>query len=320
VTVGVGDEPFFTRASRDVLAYLRDHVPMGFWAVTRVENGRQTYLMVDDEAYGLRAGGFHDWQASFCIHMSAGTAPRVAPDAQAVPLYAAAGVNDAIRIGAYAGAEVQDEDGQLFGAICGLDPEAGTEDLAEIEPLLVLLSRLLSVALAADRAAQRAEGARLTAQLAADIDVMTSVFSRRAWDQLLAQAHQRFEHFGDPTAVVVIDLDGLKVMNDSQGHAAGDALIANAARAVRAGVRADDPVARIGGDEFAVLLRDCTADAARERADGIRRSLAAAGVLASVGVAAAEPGGGLEAAVRAADAAMYAEKSGRAAEPREGVS
>ena len=98
-------------------------------------------------------------------------------------------------------------------------------------------------------AAERAEQARLAAQLAADVDTMTSLYSRRAWDELLAEAHARFEHLGDPTAVVVIDLDGLMATNDTLGHAAG--------------------------------------------------------------VAAAEPGGGLAAAVRAADAAMYAEKSGR---------
>lgn len=109
----------------------------------------------------------------------------------------------------------------------------------------------------------------------------------------------------------MIDLDGLKETNDTLGHAAGDALIQKAAAAIRAGVRSDDPVARIGGDEFAVLLRDCTTGAAAERGDGIRRSLAAAGVLASVGVAAAEPGDGLVAALRAADAAMYAEKSAK---------
>jgi hypothetical protein len=57
----------FVQAGRDVLRYLHEHVPMGFWAVTRVENGRQTYLLVEDDAYGLQPGGFHAWNASFCI-------------------------------------------------------------------------------------------------------------------------------------------------------------------------------------------------------------------------------------------------------------
>ncbi len=305
-------EPFFGRASREILAYLHSYVPMGFWAVTRVENGRQTYLMVDDDAYGLVAGGSHEWDASYCIHMAAGRAPRVAPDAQAVPVYAAAGVNRSLTIGAYAGIGIHDSGGQLFGAICGLDPDIQSAELVHAEPLLLLFSQLLSLALAADREHRTSELARISAQLAADVDGLTAVFSRRAWDQLLADEQKRFEQLADPTAVVVVDLDGLKTTNDSLGHAAGDALLERAAAAIRAGVRGSDPVARLGGDEFAVLLRGCTEVAATQRADRIRRALAAADVSASVGVAAAAPGTGLPAAVQAADAAMYAEKLTRA--------
>ena len=304
-------EPLFEQASRDVLRYLREHAPMGFWAVTRVENGRQTYLVVEDDAYGLHPGGFHDWDASFCIHMTAGTTPRVAPDAQQVPQYAAAGVNDLIDIGAYAGAVIADEDGGLFGAICGLDPDVQGAELARVEPLLLLLSRLLTIALVADRERRRAADQLLEVQLSADVDALTGVYSRSAWERFLADAAEQFRRMADPTAVVVIDLDELKTTNDTQGHAAGDALLVRAAEAVRAAVRGNDPVARLGGDEFGVLLRSCTEAAAADRAEDIRRSLAAAGVAASIGVAAARPGAGLVAAQQQADEAMYAEKRSR---------
>jgi diguanylate cyclase (GGDEF)-like protein len=243
--------------------------------------------------------------------MSSGAAPRVAPDAQAVPLYAAAGVNDAIRIGAYAGAAIDDADGQLFGAICGLDPEVQGAELAEIEPLLVLLSRMLSLALIADRDRQVVHQALLRERVAADVDALTGVYSRRAWERLLADESVVFEQLADPVAVLVVDLDELKAVNDGEGHAAGDALLRRAADAIRAGVRGDDPVARLGGDEFGVLLPHCTEEAAAERADGVRRALAAAGVQASVGAAAALPGHSLTEAQARADAAMYAEKTSR---------
>ena len=303
-------EPHFTRASREVLAYLRTHVPLGFWAVTRVENGRQTYLLVEDEVYGLRAGGSHPWSASFCISMAAGAAPNVAPDAQAVPLYAQAGVNDLIPIGAYAGAAIGDVDGQLFGAICGLDPKVQPEDLAGAGPTLIVLSRLLSLALAADRELQATRFALLEARLAADSDALTGLHSRRAWEALVAEEAQRFAAVADPTAVLMVDLDGLKEVNDGLGHAAGDALIVRAAAAIRSGVRTDDPVARLGGDEFGVLLRECTEESARSRAEHVRQALAAAGVEASVGVAAVRPDEGVAAAVSAADEEMYREKRG----------
>jgi diguanylate cyclase (GGDEF)-like protein len=306
-------EPLFVQASREVLSYLRTHAPMAFWAVTRVENGRQTYLVVDDEHYGLAAGGFHAWSASFCISMSAGAAPRIAPDAQAVPAYAAAGVNDAVPIGAYAGAVIDDVDGGLFGAICGLDPDVKGSDLAAVEPLLLLLSRLLSLALVADREREAVDQALLRERVAADVDPLTGVYSRRAWDRLVAEEAVRYDVMADPTAVVIVDLDELKSTNDQQGHAAGDALITRAAEAIRAGVRSDDPVARLGGDEFGILLRHCSEPAALARAEQVRASLAASAVRASVGVAAAVPGKGLAAAIDRADAAMYAEKQrGRA--------
>src|SRR5687768_2093205 len=173
VTQGPAHEPLFEQASRDVLDYLHEHVPLGFWAVTRVENGRQTYLSVQDTAYGLGPGGSHPWDASFCIHMAAGAAPHVAPDAQAVPLYAAAGVNDLVDIGAYAGAVIEDADGGVFGAICGLDPLVQPEELARVEPLLLLLSRLLTVALVADRQRRALDLQVLQARVRADVDELT---------------------------------------------------------------------------------------------------------------------------------------------------
>jgi diguanylate cyclase (GGDEF)-like protein len=303
----------FESASRDVLEYLTVHVPLRFWAVTRVENGRQTYLAVRDSVYGLSVGDFHLWQDSFCVHMASGAAPAVAPDARSEPLYAAAGVNQAIPIGAYAGSVIEDADGELFGAICGLDPDVRSEDLLQVAPLLQLLGRTLTLALVADRRHEAVEASALRAQLAADVDALTGVLTRGAWERTLELERPGFEQRADPTAVVVVDLDGLKHANDSEGHAAGDQLLVRAAQAIRAAVRGDDPVARLGGDEFAVLLRSCTGSAADDRAEQIRASLLGAGVAASVGHAAATRAGGLAAAQEEADRAMYQEKRRRKA-------
>lgn len=316
-TSPLGHEPLFEQASRDVLDYLHAHVPLAFWAVTRVENGRQTYLSVQDSAYGLSAGGSHAWDASFCIHMASGAAPHVAPDSQAVPLYATAGVNQLIDIGAYAGAVIEDADGGVFGAICGLDPQVQPEQLAEVEPLLLLLSRLLTVALVADRQRRALDLQVLQATLRADLDELTGVHSRSAWIRLIADEAETYRQLADPTAIVVVDLDELKDVNDGQGHAVGDDLLRRAARAISSAVRGDDPVARLGGDEFGVLLRSCSREAAADRAQQIRDALTAAGVSASVGMAAATPEVGLDATQAAADAEMYAEKRARRAAARD---
>ena len=316
-------EPLFAVACRHVLAYLHEHVPMGMWGVSRVENGRQTYLAVQDPSNQGQVGAWHEWESSFCVHMAAGTAPAVASDAQAVPLYAAAPVNDAKTIGSYAGAVISDIDGSLFGVICGTDPAVKGPDLARVEPLLVLLSRLLTTALIADRQANALTRLALQARLTADIDQLSGVYSRGAWGRLLEEEASFYAQLADPTAIVVIDLDGLKLTNDEQGHAAGDELIRRAAGAISLAVRGHDPVARLGGDEFGVLLRDCTAEAALERVVAIRHSLAEAGVHASLGVASAVPDSGLLGAQRQADQAMYEEKRirrrERRSEPRYGV-
>ena len=248
--------------------------------------------------------------------MATGSAPAVAPDVQADALYAATAATKNVVVGAYAGAVISAVDGPLFGVICGTDPDGQGPGFATVEPLLVLLSRLLTTALVADRQANALTRMALQARLSADIDQLSGVYSRGAWGRLLEEESSFFVRLADPTAIVVIDLDGLKKTNDEQGHAAGDELIRRAAAAISQAVQGPDAVARLGGDEFGVLLRDCTAVAAVDRVDAIRRSLREAGVSASMGVASAGPDGGLVGAQRDADQAMYEEKRTRRCERR----
>ena len=301
----------FEHAPPLVLTYLKEQMPLTLWAVTRVENGRQTYLYLDaDNGYGLRQGQSHPWRDSFCIHMVAGRAPQVALDAQQVPAYAEAGVNALLDIGTYAGAAITEPDGSLFGAVCGLDPQAHTDDprMNAAEPLLIMLGKLLTTALAADRAQDRSTNALLREQLSADTDTLTGLPNRRAWQRRVEQAEARYRRLADPTVIAVLDLDGLKAVNDSRGHAAGDAYLVAAATAMRHGLRESDVVARLGGDEFGFLLQNCTEQDAPVVVDRIRTELAAAGVEASVGWSAVTPADGFAAALERADAAMYAAK------------
>jgi len=305
----------FDEAARVVLEHLREHVPMGFWAVTRVENGRQTYLYLDDNSYGLSSGGSHPWEDGFCIHMAAGTAPTVAPDAQSVPEYAGAAVNAAAQVGAYAGSVITEPDGQLFGALCGFDPDVKADDerLVSAGPLLQLLGMLLTMALAADRARDHVSARAVAAEIASETDVLTGLYNRRAWERLLAEEEVRFTRLGDPTVIVMTDLDQLKTVNDSYGHDAGDDYIRRAASALTAATRSTDAVARLGGDEFGVLLRHCDELAAEDRVQEIHRLMGAADVVTSVGWAPITVLRGFPTALAEADAAMYAAKRARRA-------
>lgn len=88
----------------------------------------------------------------------------------------------------------------------------------------------------------------------ADHDPLTDLLNRRRFEQLVELELERSSRYGVTGAIISIDLDGLKAVNDSAGHAAGDSLIRHAARVLSAGSRASDVVARLGGDEFVILL------------------------------------------------------------------
>jgi diguanylate cyclase (GGDEF)-like protein len=123
---------------------------------------------------------------------------------------------------------------------------------------------------------------------------------------------------GRAISVVYLDVDGLKEVNDTRGHAAGDRLIASAGAALGAVFGTADVVARLGGDEFAVLLSGVDETVISHREELLRRELAANGISASVGIVHLTPeqdDQSLEQLVDLADAAMYEVKRGRGGMP-----
>jgi diguanylate cyclase (GGDEF)-like protein len=143
-------------------------------------------------------------------------------------------------------------------------------------------------------------------------DALTGLQNRACFDAELERLGKgrRF-----PVSIIVADVDGLKTVNDTEGHGAGDAVIRKAASALRHAIRGDDVVARIGGDEFAVVLQDAGEDIAAAAVERILKcldDLNAAGapvVSLSLGHAAATCGGELPEAVRLADENMYRHKA-----------
>lgn len=129
-------------------------------------------------------------------------------------------------------------------------------------------------------------------ELLASSDSLTGLLNRRAFDDLLEQEMRRARQAGTSIALILVDIDRFKGVNDTYGHGEGDAVIRQTAETLRNGIRPGDELARYGGEEFAILLREAPAElvfaiAERLRAD-IERMVVGARkirVTASLGVA-----------------------------------
>jgi diguanylate cyclase (GGDEF)-like protein len=149
--------------------------------------------------------------------------------------------------------------------------------------------------------------------------VAVAVAARAVAEQLAAARHDPLTglpHRGAlaeaPTAdaVLAIDVDGLKGVNDTRGHDAGDTVLAAVAQALRGSLRRGDTVFRTGGDEFVAQLAGADAPAAAVAAERLRAAVAAAtSVTVSIGIAVRRPDEAPERTRARADAALYAAKS-----------
>jgi diguanylate cyclase (GGDEF)-like protein/PAS domain S-box-containing protein len=107
----------------------------------------------------------------------------------------------------------------------------------------------------------------------ADHDALTGLLNRAAFERSLHQSFALAHGMGTHSALVVVDLDRFKAVNDAGGHAAGDAVLRHVAAVMRRSVRPSDVVGRLGGDEFAVLLNDCDPERAMVIATRLRDAL-----------------------------------------------
>jgi diguanylate cyclase (GGDEF)-like protein len=151
-------------------------------------------------------------------------------------------------------------------------------------------------------------------ELLATHDPLTTVLNARAFASQLAQELGRNRRYGRPLALIYLDLDDFKKVNDAHGHATGDAVLRLVADAMRSAVRQADVVGRLGGDEFGVLMPETDGSVAHSVANrlaaGIRTVFRGTpSVTASIGVVAVSgTEAGSDDLLRKADQAMYEAK------------
>jgi diguanylate cyclase (GGDEF)-like protein len=211
----------------------------------------------------------------------------------------------------------QKHDQKASGDVMILPPDAGG-DRARLDAALRKVRRLeKQLAAARERIAGLEERA--------DTDFLLGVLNRRGFARELRRSLAYSKRHAVPAAIIYLDVDGLKPINDRFGHAAGDALLQAIAAELQRRVRQSDVVARLGGDEFGLLLWNLSEDDAIHKALALEQAIdglgfefgdcsIAAGI--SAGVAAFESSDEVERVLARADRAMYVRKAIRRQKPQ----
>jgi diguanylate cyclase (GGDEF)-like protein len=196
------------------------------------------------------------------------------------------------------------------------DAIANARDRAAIERDTLLNARLAAgrtdaVETSDDEALERA---RLEAQLQrAHLDALTGVFRREMGRLALRNEIERARRADGKFVIAFVDVDGLKAVNDRDGHAAGDHILRTLAATMRANLRSYDPIVRFGGDEFICGISSIDPDEVQHRIGVIDQSLRnATGVGITVGLAALTSNESLDELTEKADAALIEAKRNRA--------
>jgi len=149
----------------------------------------------------------------------------------------------------------------------------------------------------------------------AEIDELTGVYNRRGAREIVQLELERCQRYDTSASVAILDIDHFKDVNDDYGHSAGDAILSEVANLLRSRLRANDSVARWGGEEFLLILPHTTGYCAGEASEGVRQAIERAtftnGIhtTVSLGIAAYSPSESLDGLIERADAALYEAKA-----------
>ena len=187
-------------------------------------------------------------------------------------------------------------------------------DATDVEQLIAEISALRG------KVAQLQERVAQLDQLAHQ-DALIDLPNRRGFMRALERLIDRVNRYDEKAAMLFVDIDGLKLINDSFGHKAGDEALIQVATVLAKGVRKSDCVARLGGDEFGIVLAHATEETARETADRLTAAIEEQEshcdgnrlpLSVAIGATLIDANDTAEAVIGRADRAMYREKSAAA--------
>ena len=214
-------------------------------------------------------------EQSFCFHALLPDRGQVACHDIASSMFAGCEPFNRYGVGAYLACMVS-VDGEPFGPLQFFAPSARQVPFTPTEmEVLRLFADWIGNELARERDLKMLRAAREELALLASTDDLTGVANRREFMKRLATEVSRYERYGNRMAVLVLDIDHFKQINDALGHRAGDEVLKDVARITAGQLRAGDLLGRIGGEEFAVMLVEADIAGALRVAERIRSAIAA---------------------------------------------
>ncbi|MEQ7872755.1 sensor domain-containing diguanylate cyclase [Sphingomonas sp. ASV193] len=266
-----------------------------------------TVSLVDEDAQNIVAAtgvstGAGPRSEAVCDRTIRGRDVFVVPDLTADDRFRDSSfVTDDRHFRSYAGAPLTTPDGYNVGALCVIDRQPRSFSAEES----YLLKRFAALVVE-----------QMELRTIAHADFLTGAATRRAFSDRAGAVLRRSRGGGSPAALVVLDADHFKAINDRFGHGCGDKVLRAIVAALTEQLRHGDVVGRIGGEEFAVLLPDCDRDDARRCAERFRTAIASMQVeglplvTVSLGVASSDEADDVDGWLAAADEALYAAKRG----------
>jgi len=297
----------FDRAAGEVLEFLPRRIGFLHWMVLRLDDGKRMLLQATKDWHYLKPGEVLRLPPALDAASKGGTEFCFIADTK--PLLQGKEHSKELQepIRAFLEMPIYFDDGSQYGTLCAIDPMPQPKELEQDLSLVRVFASIIGWLLEMEQGAQQLAREAERSSTLAMTDELTGLPNRRAWNQIVAQEQERSRKLGTSPHVLFIDLDELKAVNDSEGHSAGDALLAATGKTLLSVCRTSDFVARIGGDEFGVLLVSGgrSAEAVKER---IRQALEEQGIRCSIGVATRRAPFDLEETIREADEALYEEK------------
>ena len=242
---GIGTTP---EDVQHMLRDVREALEMDVAFVSQFAGDRLVFRTVEGDAksFGWGEGQSFPLDESYCKRVLDGRIRNAVPDTGGEEATRDLRVTSEAGIGSYCAVPLVLSDGRPYGTLCCVshepDPRLRERDMALMERTAGLLVKHL----------ERVDEALRSLGELATRDHLTGLLNRRAGEERLAQDVARAERGGGAPSIAVVDLDGLKPVNDGHGHQAGDACLSRFASALARNVRGGDWVARWGGDEFVV--------------------------------------------------------------------